>query len=72
MKYTEEFDIFTFDFWSGAKDTIAEVRDEEKLTDLQLLIEDYFDGQTPSKTEINDFVWFNRDMILEQLEIDGS
>lgn len=71
MKYTSEFSIDTFPFWSGAIDVVRNVRQAEKLDELGQLIEDYFDNRTPTKTEVNDFVWFNAEYIYEQLQINS-
>lgn len=72
MQFTQEFNVDTFPFWSGAKDTIANVKKAKKMDKLQTLIEDYFANQTPTKTQVNDFVWFQSDFILEQLEISSN
>lgn len=70
MKYTDEFNVDSFQFWSGALDTVNEIRKAGKMDNLQILIEDHFALSVPTKTEINDFVWFNRSEILESLEIE--
>ena len=72
MQFTQEFNVDTFNFWSGAKDTIKDVKKAKKMDELQTLIEDYFANQTPTKTQVNDFVWFQRDFIFEQLEISSN
>ena len=72
MRFTQEFNVDTFYFWSGAKDTIEYVKKAKKMDELQTLIEDYFADQTPTKTQVNDFVWFQRDFIFEQLEISSN
>ena len=72
MKFIQEFSIDTFPFWSGAKDNIEDIQKAGKIDELQVLIEDYFDGQTPTKTQVNDFVWFQRDFIFEHLAIIDS
>lgn len=72
MRFTQEFNVDTFHFWSGAKDTIEYVKKAKKMDELQTLIEDYFADQTPTKTQVNDFVWFQRDFIFEQLEISSN
>ena len=69
MQFTQEFNVDTFQFWSGAKDIIEDIKKAKKMDELQTLIEDYFADQTPTKTQVNDFVWFQRDFIFEQLEI---
>ena len=72
MQFTQEFNVDTFQFWSGAKDIIEDIKKAKKMDELQTLIEDYFADQTPTKTQVNDFVWFQRDFIFEQLEISNS
>lgn len=70
MKYISHFVIDTFPFWSSAIDVIRKVRQAKKLDELEQLVEDCFDNCTPTKTDINDFVWFNAEHIYEQLQID--
>ena len=70
MKYTVEFDIDKFEFWSGAEDTIETVKKHGKMDELQAYIEEVFDEREPTETEINDFVWFESDDIYRYLGID--
>ena len=74
MVYSKEFSVDTFQFWSGAKDTINAVQTAGKMDELQSLIEEQFaDNETrPTETEINDFVWFERDFIYNQLGLDEN
>jgi len=72
MIYSKEFSIDTFPWWSGAKDTIATVREHGKMAELESLIEENFDYKIPTATEINDFVWHNRNFILAELEIEDD
>lgn len=72
MIYSKEFSIDTFPFWSGAKDTIATVREHRKIVELESLIEETFNYKIPTATEINDFVWHERDFILTELGIDDE
>jgi hypothetical protein len=46
MQFTQEFDVDSFPFWSGARDTIAEVKKAKKMDELQLVVEDAFIGET--------------------------
>lgn len=69
MTYTQEFDVDNFPFWSGAKDTVKEVKKAKKMDGLQILVEDYFGATVPTKTQINDFVWFQSDYIFSSLGI---
>ena len=66
---------------AGAEDVDADLfrvltdtytRVSKKMDELQTLIEDYFADQTPTKTQVNDFVWFQKDFIFEQLEISSN
>ena len=72
MIYSKEFSVDTFPWWSGAKDTIAEVKKHKKMDDLQQLIEEEFASKVPTATEVNDFVWLERSWILTQLDIDDD
>lgn len=59
--------IRNFSAWSGGKDTLDEVVErgaEDRLTEL---IEMVFDNSVPSDTQINDFLWFERDYIYREL-----
>ena len=69
MVYTQLFKIDEFPFWSGAKNTIAEVKKAGKMDDLELLVEEFFANDTPTKTQINDYVWFNQHEIFLRLGI---
>ena len=74
MVYSKEFSVDTFPFWSGAKDTFEDVCKADKTYELQFLIEEMFaDSETPpTETDINDFVWFERDYIYSQLGLDEN
>lgn len=67
MKYEVDFDVNEFDFWSGAKDTIADVKRYDLMEELGNLIEETFADTTPTDTEINDYVWFEKKEIYERL-----
>lgn len=71
MRYQVEDNIFNFSFWSGAKDTIAELTVDE-MYKLEELIEEMFcdRDELPTDTDINDFVWFERDTIAQHLGYD--
>ena len=74
MVYSKEFSVDTFPFWSGAKDTIKDVQTASKMDELQSLIEEQFAGSEtpPTETKINDFVWFEREFIYDQLGLDEN
>jgi hypothetical protein len=66
MKYTKEFSVDNFKFWSGAVQVVDAFRKVNMLDDLQQIIEDVFADRTPTDTEINDFVCF--DVPVEYME----
>lgn len=74
MVYSKDFSVDSFEFWSGAKDTVEDVRKAGKMDDLQSLIEEVFaDNETPpTETAINDFVWFEREFIYSRLGLDEN
>lgn len=55
--------------WSGAIDTMNRIADEHKEEELISLLNDYFCGDIPSMTAVNDVLWFNRDEIYDALGI---
>jgi len=62
--YTEER-LVNFDFWSGAKDTVKYLTEDEIDTIENMLEEIYPDGM--EDVEINDFFWFEDDTIADWL-----
>ena len=68
MKITYELNLSTFKAWSGARDTLDRIIEEGKCDDLEFILEDiYPDGMT--ETELNDFLWFDSEVIFEWLGI---
>ncbi len=65
IKITKEINLQDFETWSGATDTVKHLTNEELETIEQNIIDIYPDGMT--ETELNDILWFERDMIAEWL-----
>lgn len=65
MKLYREESISSFDFWSGAKDTVKYLTKDEMNTIECILKEQYPDGM--SETELNDLFWFEDDLIAKWL-----
>lgn len=61
----EDFDIRN-DCWSGAADRIADLTDHQ-IDVLEQNLEDVFYGETPTETEVNDFIWFEDGTWLDWL-----
>ena len=69
LYYETSFEDFAYNkCWSGAKDTIAELTSDE-VERLGQYIEDMFEDEV-DETELNDFLWFERDTIAEWLGYD--
>ena len=65
MKIYTEISGHEFDFWSGARDTVKYLEDDEIDMIVSMLEETYPEGMTD--TELNDFFWFEDDTIAEWL-----
>lgn len=65
MKIYSEKSLRDFAFWSGAKDRVKYLSEEQLDTIESMLEEIYPEGM--SDTEINDLFWFDADTIAEWL-----
>ena len=68
---TVEFDM-TYEeikdkLWSGAKDTVEELTNDEFEQVMSILENDCCTKGSPTMTQINDFLWFARDGIANWL-----
>ena len=69
MYYKQVFDINEFEFWSGGLDTFTELQNYVTLEQIQYHIENHFSEEIPTDTDINDYLWFERDEIFSELGI---
>lgn len=53
--------------WSGAIDTIADIQNANKENEFMNFLEMVFCDDVPTDTEVNDFIWFERDYIYENI-----
>lgn len=53
--------------WSGAVDTIADIQNANKEDEFMNFLETVFCDEVPTDTEVNDFIWFERDYIYENI-----
>ena len=55
--------------WSGAVDTIADIQNANKENEFMDFLEMVFMDreEPPTDTEVNDFIWFERDYIYENI-----
>ena len=56
--------------WSGAIDTLDTIIKNDMENELMEHLDDIFSDQTPTETEVNDYLWFESDYIYESLGID--
>ena len=66
------FDDVYKNSWSGALDTLNDIQRAEKEADFMWLLEEMFEDRTPTETEVNDFIWFDREYIYEQCGLDEN
>ena len=70
MTYTIEKSLYNFPAWSGGKDTLDTLIQKGDCSSVESLIDEvlYLNGdEVPSDTNINDFLWFERDTIAQHL-----
>ena len=53
--------------WSGAVDTIADIQNANKEDEFMNFLEMVFCDEVPTDTEVNDFIWHDRDYIYENI-----
>lgn len=58
--------------WSGALDTLKDIEEADKEDELMYFLEEIFNGEIPTETEVNDFLWHDRDYIYESLGLDEN
>lgn len=65
MKINTETNLRNFEFWAGARETVSYLTGDE-LDFIEAILEDlYPDGM--DETAVNDFFWFDDDVIAEWL-----
>ena len=68
MTYTIDSNLEDFHAWAGGKDTLDVLIDKGVCDEVEEFIEECFSH--PTDTDINDFLWFERDQIAEHLGYD--
>ena len=59
--------------WSGALDTLKDIERADKEDNLMQFLEEVFaDRETPTETEVNDFLWFEREFIYENVGLNEN
>ena len=72
MKIAREYDFNDLyrNSWSGAINTLDTIIKNDMENELMEHLEEIFDNQIPTETEVNDYLWFESDYIYECLGID--
>ena len=68
----DDFRTLKNNSWSGALDTLKDIEEADKEDELMYLLEEVFTDTIPTETEVNDFLWFERDYIYESLGLDEN
>ena len=58
--------------WSGALDTLKDIENADKEDNLMQFLEEVFADKTPTETEVNDFLWFEREFIYENVGLNKN
>ena len=53
--------------WSGAVDTLEDIQNANKENEFMNFLEMVFCDDVPTDTNVNDFIWFERDYIYENI-----
>lgn len=68
MRYVIERDLSDFPFWCGGEEAMERISSSPDYDEV--VLEDFLTeclGETPTEGEINDFLWFEQDYIMETL-----
>ena len=58
--------------WSGAESTLDIIRDADKEDELMELLEETYGEETPTETELNDYLWHESEDIFDRLGVEES
>lgn len=72
VKIEMDYRTLKYNSWSGALDTLKDIEEADKEDELMYLLEEIFTDTIPTETEVNDFLWFERDYIYESLGLDEN
>ena len=58
--------------WSGARDTLDDIRNADLEEEFMQYLDEMFGADEVGETELNDFIWFERDTIYDYLGLDEN
>ena len=75
MEVTKSIDTFDELFdnsWSGAIDTLKDIQNADKEDELMQHLEEVFFDSTPSETDVNEYLWHDRQYVYEALGLNEN
>jgi hypothetical protein len=67
MEYKVETSLYNFPAWQGGEDTLNVLKERDDWEAVEELIETTFLEADATDEDINDFLWFERDLIAQHL-----
>ena len=58
--------------WSGARQTLDDIRNADLEEEFMQYLDEMFGADEVGDTELNDFIWFERDTIYDYLGLDEN
>ena len=58
--------------WSGALDTLEDIEKADKEEELMQHLEEVFMDRTPTDTEVNDYLWHDRELVYEAVGLNAN
>jgi hypothetical protein len=58
--------------WSGALNTLADIEKADKEDELMEYLEEVFADRTPTDTEVNDYLWYDRQYVYEAVGLNEN
>ena len=72
-EFDADFNNLLYDrCWSGAVDTLKDIEAAGVEDEFMDYLSEVFFDQVPELTELNDFIWFERDAIYEACGLDEN
>ena len=72
IKEVSDFYELRDNSWSGALDTLRDIENADKEEELMQHLEEVFMDRTPSETEVNDYLWHDRQYVYEAVGLDSD
>ena len=67
LTVSRELNLKEFEALAGGKQRLERIIELDKVQEVEDLINEIFNNETITETELNDFLWFDDDYIAEYL-----